>query len=95
MAPPVPLERGRWDGRWQLDGTPPEGGGLTIGGLGADLAGFPDWRARGLAREALVTTPAIRRGAKVLAAPVVRPEPGLGFRRVSAVTPPWDPEILR
>jgi tRNA(Ile)-lysidine synthase len=96
VAPPVPLEQGRWDGRWQIEGTPPAGSDLTIGALGAEgLAGFPDWRSRGLAREALLTTPAIRRGAAVLAAPLVRPEPGVGFRRVSAVTPPWDAEILR
>jgi tRNA(Ile)-lysidine synthase len=96
VAPPVPLAVGRWDGRWQMHGQPPAGEGLTIGALGGDgLARYPDWRARGLPREALITTPAVRRGAKLLAAPVVRPEPGFGFRRVSAVTPPWGPEILR
>jgi tRNA(Ile)-lysidine synthase len=97
VAPPVPLARGRWDGRWQVVGQPPVGDDLTIGALGLPgLAACPDWRATGLAREALLTTPAIWRGGGALvAAPLVRPAAGFGFRRVSAVAPPWAPEILR
>ena len=89
MAPAVPLAAGRWDGRWQLEGTPPEGAGLTIGALGAGgLARLAGHRA-GPAREALAATPAIWREGELVAAPVARPEPGFGFRRVSAVPPPW------
>ena len=52
VAPAVPLAAGRWDGRWQLEGKPPTGDGLTIGALGpgglARIAGGrpPAWRAR-------------------------------------------------
>ena len=95
LLPPVPLERGCWDGRWQIEGRPPEGEGLTLGALGDELAGFPEWRALGMAREALVTTPAIRSGGTVVAAPVVRPVAGFGVRRVSALALPWDAGILR
>ena len=86
MAAAVPLAAGRWDGRWQLDGAPPAGDGLMIGALGAGgLARLADWRAPGPAREALVTTPAVWRGAVLVAAPLARPEPGFalsaGLRR--------------
>ncbi|HRO11829.1 MAG TPA: hypothetical protein PK452_09880, partial [Amaricoccus sp.] len=90
MAPAAPLVARRWDGRWQLEGTPPEGGGLTIGALGAGgLARLPQHRA-GPAREALAATPAIWHQGRLLAAPLARPEAGFTFRRVSAVPPPWD-----
>jgi tRNA(Ile)-lysidine synthase len=96
VAPPVPLACGRWDARWELEGAAPEGEGLVIGALGAaGLAGLGDWRATGLAREALLTTPAVWRGERLVAAPVARPEPGWGFRRVSAVPPPWAPDFVR
>ena len=95
VAPAVPLARGRWDGRWQLDGAPPAGDGLMIGALGpgglARIATHPE----GVAREALVTTPAIWQAGSLIAAPLVRAEPGFGFRRISAVAPPWRPEIVR
>jgi tRNA(Ile)-lysidine synthase len=91
VAGPAPLAGRRWDGRWELCGGPPSPG-LAIAALGAEgLARFPDWRAAGVARETLVTTPAIWRGDTLLAAPFVRPAPGLAFRRISAVPPPWAP----
>jgi tRNA(Ile)-lysidine synthase len=96
VAPPVPIARGVWDGRWRIEGTPPQGDDLTIGALGAaGLAAVGDWRATGLAREALLTAPAVWRGGELVAAPVVRPEPAFGFRRVSAIPPPWAPETVR
>ena len=95
MAAAVPLAAGRWDGRWEIEGRPPEGPGLSIGALGAGgLARLPGHRV-GPAREALAATPAIWRAGELMAAPVARPEAGFGFRRVSAVTPPWAPEIVR
>jgi hypothetical protein len=48
-----------------------------------------------MAREALLTTPGVWRGGELVAAPVARPEPSFGFRRVSAVPPPWAPETVR
>jgi tRNA(Ile)-lysidine synthase len=96
VAPPVPIARGIWDGRWRIEGSPPPGGDLAIGALGtAGLAALGDWRAAGLPREALLTTPAIWRGGTLVAAPVARPEPSFGFRRVSAVPPPWAPDMVR
>ena len=95
MAPAVPLAAGRWDGRWQIEGTRPEGAGQTIGALGAGgLARLSALRS-GPAREALAATPAIWRAGELVAAPVARPERGLSFRRVSAVPPPWTRDIVR
>lgn len=95
VAPAVPLAAGRWDGRWQLVGTPPAGQGLLIGALGAGglaaLGGHPP----GLAREALATTPAIWRSGELVAAPVARPEAAFGFRRIAAAASPAAREIAR
>jgi tRNA(Ile)-lysidine synthase len=97
VAAAVPLAAGTWDGRWRLVARPEAGdGGLTIGALGAGgLAQRAEWRASGLAREALVTTPAVWRGAALVAAPLLEPGCPYVFRRVSALTPPWAPEIMR
>jgi tRNA(Ile)-lysidine synthase len=89
MAAAVPLAAGRWDGRWATFGTPPAGAGLTIGALGAGGLRRLEIRRPGPAREALAATPAIWREGELVAAPVARPEPGFGFRRVSAAPPPW------
>ena len=81
VAPAVPLAAGRWDGRWQIEGKPPTGDGLTIGALGrADWAWIAGGAPAGVARETLVTTPAIWRGGALVAAPLARPEPGFSFR---------------
>jgi tRNA(Ile)-lysidine synthase len=89
MAPAVPVAVGRWDGRWQLEGTPPEGEMLTIGALGAGGLARVEDRRQGPAREALAASPAIWHEGVRVAAPVARPEAGFGFRRVSAAPPPW------
>ena len=57
VAPAVPLAAGRWDGRWQIEGTPPEGEGLTIGALGAGGLARLGGHRPGPAREALAATP--------------------------------------
>jgi len=61
-----------WDHRWHL--TPPEGQeveGLEIRALGAaGLQACPDWRATGHSRDALLVTPAIWRGDRLIAAPM-------------------------
>jgi tRNA(Ile)-lysidine synthase len=95
VAPAVPVKAGRWDGRWQLEGTPPEGEGLLIGALGAGAAARLGEHAPGVSREALATTPAIWRAGELVAAPVARPDPHLRFRRASAVPPPWRRQIVR
>jgi tRNA(Ile)-lysidine synthase len=95
VAPPVPLAAGRWDGRWEWTGG---GGGsdLSIGALGpAGLARCGDWRARGLRREALLSTPALWRGEVLVAAPLARPEAEARFARISASPAPWDVTLLR
>ncbi|MFO1208902.1 MAG: tRNA lysidine(34) synthetase TilS [Amaricoccus sp.] len=88
-AAAVPLAAGRWDGRWELFGRPPEGQGMTIGALGAGglarLAPLPP----GIARETLATTPAVWRAGELVAAPLARPEPDFGFRRAYAGIKPW------
>jgi tRNA(Ile)-lysidine synthase len=98
VAPPAAIGVGVWDGRWRLVERPdlPADDLLTIGALGTDgLASLPAWRAAGLAREALVTTPAVWRGPALVAAPLVVAGTGYGFRRVSALPPPWVPALLR
>lgn len=96
VAPPVPLARGRWDGRWEWRGAGADPG-LTIGALGAEgLARCGDWRARGLKREALLSTPALWRGRTLVAAPIARPEAAAAaFARISAAPAPWELTLLR
>lgn len=95
VAPPVPLAAGRWDGRWRWAGAD-SGGALRIGALGvAGLARCGDWRARGVRREALLTTPALWRGEELVAAPLARDEPEARFERISAAPPPWEFTLLR
>ena len=91
----MPLAAGRWDGRWQLEGAPPAGDGLTIGALGAGGLKAVGRHPEGIARETLATTPAIWHAGRLVAAPLARPEADFGFRRVSAVAPPWRAEIVR
>jgi tRNA(Ile)-lysidine synthase len=87
-AAPVPAGT-VWDGRWELaEGSGARG--LVIGALGrAGLAQCPDWRATGIARETLLTTPALWRGDRLEAAPFAREGTAGGFRRISTATPLW------
>jgi tRNA(Ile)-lysidine synthase len=58
-----------WDGRWWLAG--PHEPGLTVRALGPDgLAQCPGWRAGGLPRASLLASPAVWRGAVLVAAPL-------------------------
>ena len=95
VAPAVPLDARLWDGRWQLDAAPSAGSALTIGALGPGGLRLIGAHPPGIARETLVTTPAIWHAGDLVAAPLVRPEARFGFRRVSAVAPPWRREIVR
>lgn len=100
VAPPVAPGPGGWDGRWRLEGALPPDETIRIGALGAaGLARLPDWRKGCVPREALLTTPAVWRGEALLAAPLARPGDGpgdgWGFRRISAIPPPWQVTILR
>ncbi len=95
VAAAVPLAEGRWDGRWQVYGAPPQAEGLAIGALGPGGLKHVGEHPEGLSRETLVTTPAIWHLGELVAAPLARPEAGFGFRRVSAVSPPWRLEIVR
>lgn len=60
-----------WDGRWRaipLEGQPPEAELRALGPEG--LAQCPDWRSLGRPRAALLSTPAIWQGPRLLAAPL-------------------------
>ena len=58
-----------WDGRWRLEG--PHEPGLEVRALGAEgLKLCPDWRATGAARTALLVSPAVWRGERLVAAPL-------------------------
>ncbi len=60
---------GVWDGRWKLDGPWPEG--LHVAALGPDgVAQCPNWRETGLPLRTLAASPAVWRGAELVAAPV-------------------------
>lgn len=79
-GPNVPADA-VWDGRWRfLAGTgadrDPGSGGLTLGALGqAGLRNCGDWRALGVPRQALLTSPALWRGATLVSAPIAAPDP--------------------
>lgn len=70
-GPPVPAGQ-VWDGRWRCAIGP---AGAEIGALGAPgLAALGDgWRTLGLPREALLSSPAIRRNGALIAAPFAKP----------------------
>jgi tRNA(Ile)-lysidine synthase len=71
-APRCPADH-IWDGRWQVAGDLPQGAGL--GALtAAGLAQCPAWRSTGLPRAALLASPAVWRGDRLIAAPLARLE---------------------
>jgi tRNA(Ile)-lysidine synthase len=91
VAGAVPATAGCWDGRWRLveAGREPLES-LEIGALGAEgLAACGDWRALGLAREALLSTPAVRWNGMLIAAPFATGRGPWRFERVAQVPPPW------
>jgi tRNA(Ile)-lysidine synthase len=58
-----------WDGKWQLSG--PHAASLKICALGEKgLLNCPDWRDTGHSRAALMATPAIYQGDRLIAAPL-------------------------
>ncbi|MBP7003355.1 tRNA lysidine(34) synthetase TilS [Amaricoccus sp.] len=86
VGPPV-LPGAVWDGRWEVRGAAAD---TVVGALGtAGLAARPGWRETGLAREALLTTPGIWRGDRLVAAPVLEPGGAATARRVAALPGPW------
>jgi tRNA(Ile)-lysidine synthase len=94
VARPVAAGAGAWDGRWDLAAPPASGEGLCIGALGREgLAECPEWRRTGLAREVLLTTPALWRDGRLEAAPFARDGSAGPFRRISALAPPWVPRM--
>lgn len=64
---PVPVGQ-LWDGRWQVTGRAGEVRALGAAGL----AQIPGWRDAGLPRDALVVSPGIWDGARLMAAPLAR-----------------------
>lgn len=101
VAARVQLAAGRWDGRWAWDAAdlgdqePAEVGAVGLAGL----ALLPDWRAARIPREVLATTPALWRGARLLAAPFASSFASLGaapmFRRIPAPPPLGTAELWR
>lgn len=62
----------RWDHRWAISVPQLGDTGLSVAALGPEgLAACPDWRATGLPRAALETSPAIWSGPHLIAAPVL------------------------
>jgi tRNA(Ile)-lysidine synthase len=87
-APPVPADARVWDARWRLVVGATDG--LLIGAAGdRALALRPTWRASGVARETLATTPALWRADGTLAAaPFADGDARWRFERIAAVDPP-------
>lgn len=91
VAPHVVATHGAWDGRWALTLRSPDLSALEIGALGAPgLAARPRWRASGADREALLTTPALWRRGRLVCAPVLDADSGVGCRRVASLPAPWE-----
>ncbi len=85
---------GVWDARWRLDWQ--GGAGLEVGALGhAGLAQRPHWRDAGLAREALLTTPALWRGQALVASPMLDAACALRVERIAALPAPWEDAEMR
>ncbi len=98
VAAPVPAVRGVWDRRWRVTALPEaaQPADLTIGPLGAKgIAARPDWRATGLSREALATTPALWSDGRLVAAPLLDPAGPLRVERIAPLAPPWSVGELR
>jgi tRNA(Ile)-lysidine synthase len=57
-----------WDGRWRLDG--PHAPDLEVRALGEAVNECPNWRETGLPRASLLSSPAVWRGDRLVAAPV-------------------------
>ncbi|MEO8242290.1 MAG: tRNA lysidine(34) synthetase TilS [bacterium] len=74
VAAKISPAEGVWDGRWQITGLLPDGAEIRV--LGAGIAQCTDWRATGLPRQALMTSPALWRGEALLAAPFAGFGPG-------------------
>ncbi len=90
----VPVRLGLWDNRWRVTDT--GSGALEIGALGAaGLSARPRWRDAGVARETLLTTPALWRGEALVAALAL--DEGCAGRalRVSPLLPPWTGAEMR
>lgn len=63
-----------WDGRWIVEG--PHAPGLEVRALGAEgLGQCEGWRDTGASRQALVVSPALWQGERLVAAPLARPGP--------------------
>ncbi|MEM8570960.1 MAG: tRNA lysidine(34) synthetase TilS [Pseudomonadota bacterium] len=79
--PPVPLSARVWDRRWRFIGSADSAPNWTIGALGRlGLASLKDWRKTGAARETLLSTPAVWRGNRLIAAPLVERANGFEFQ---------------
>lgn len=73
VAGPAPTTS-LWDDRWRITG--PDMPNAQVAALGEPgLSHYPAWRETGLARETLLTTPAIFEGETLIAAPFVEESP--------------------
>jgi tRNA(Ile)-lysidine synthase len=84
-----PDGRLRWDGRWQVEAPP----GLTVGALGGEAAALAraDRHARAWPRVVLVTLPALRDGATLVAVPPIGYDAGRFGGTMRAVFRPPQP----
>lgn len=92
VAPPVPAADGaEWDGRWRLSSDVAVPGGAEIGALGLDGLALVERRPDQPA-EVLRTTPAVRAGGLLLAAPLAGF--GAGWRAARVISDPRRRRLL-
>ena len=78
-----------WDNRWCLDG--PHAPDLTLRALGAEgLGAIKDWRTCGIARDALLVSPAVWRDTTLISAPLA----GFCADWTASVPLPFDKFVL-
>ncbi|MFN3824764.1 MAG: tRNA lysidine(34) synthetase TilS [Pseudorhodobacter sp.] len=79
VADEVAARGSLWDRRWRVEG--PFLADMCVGPLGAEgLRLCPDWRETGLPRAALVVTPAVWRGGRLVSAPLAGLSNGFSAR---------------
>ncbi|AGT07587.1 tRNA lysidine(34) synthetase TilS [Paracoccus aminophilus] len=83
-APGLPDASGyaEWDGRWQASGLAP---GLELRALGYEALSSLDWRRAGLLRDEAAASPALWKGERRIAAPLLEPASLAGFGPLRAM----------
>lgn len=66
---------GSWDRRWRVSGLSE---GQHVAAVGSDALPEFNWRVSGLLRDEAAASPAVWQGDRLIAAPLLQPQPGIG-----------------